>query len=252
MHQISFKLEVFEGPLDLLLHLIHKNKVSLYDIPIVEITEQYNAYIEETEYFDIEAASEFLVVAANLLYIKSKMLLPKYNDEKEEEDPRTELVQRLIEYKRFKEAANYLNEHQFAGVNLFYKTREYIEPILIDESLVNITKEHLATALLDVAERVENRKPPTSKNFKGIVGREIVSVFSKVKSIISRLNLLKRIRFEDIFRGSKSKSEVVASFLAILELIKMNRVRFSENKNGREIKLTGSGEMNLNLGDTED
>ncbi|MDR0406447.1 MAG: segregation/condensation protein A, partial [Clostridiales bacterium] len=105
MKQISFKLEIFEGPLDLLLHLISKNKVSLYDIPVSEITEQYMDYLGEMAHFDIEVSSEFLVLAARLLYIKSKMLLPKYEDAEEEDDPREELAQRLIAYKRFKEAA---------------------------------------------------------------------------------------------------------------------------------------------------
>ncbi len=236
MKQISFKLEIFEGPLDLLLHLISKNKVSLYGIPVSEITEQYMDYLAEMKHFDIEVSSEFLVLAANLLYIKSKMLLPKYDGTEEDDDPRTELTQRLVEYKRFKEAAQYLCEREFAGSHTFYKLRDYIEPRLIDESLADVTALHLLDAISDIADRVTYRKPVSARAFTGLVGREVVSVFSKVKAVLLTLKSLKRMRFLDVFRGVKTRSEAVASFLAVLELVKMNRVKITDNGGDVEIK----------------
>lgn len=237
MKQISFKLQVFEGPLDLLLHLINKNKVSIYDIPISEITEQYIDYIAEMKHFDIEVSSEFLVLAAHLLYIKSKMLLPKYGDAPEDEDdPRTELTQRLVEYKKFKKAAQFFCEREFAGSRTFYKMREYIEPVLIDESLSNITIGHLVSAIYDISERIKYRRPVNAERFKGIVGREVVSVFSKLKNVLKKLKTLKKINFIDIFRNVKTKTEAVASFLAVLELIKMNAVKVSQNNGETQLK----------------
>ncbi|NLB80839.1 MAG: segregation/condensation protein A [Clostridiaceae bacterium] len=231
MKQISFKLEIFEGPLDLLLHLINKNKVSLYDIPISEITEQYIDYLSEMKHFDIEVSSEFLVIAAHLLYIKSKMLLPKYDEQPEEDDPRIELAQRLIEYKRFKQISQYLREKEFAGSNTYCKTGEYIQPLLIDESLSEVTLLHLYNAILEIAGRIKYRKPIPGSRFQSIVGREIVSVFSKVKYILLKLKRVKKIPFIDLFRGVKTKSEAVASFLAVLELVKLNRVKITGSDN---------------------
>lgn len=236
MKQISFKLQIFEGPLDLLLHLISKNKVSLYDIPVSEITEQYMDYLSEMKHFDIEVSSEFLVLAANLLYIKSKMLLPKYDGAEEEDDPRIELAQRLIEYKRFKESAQYFREREFAGSHTHYKTREYIEPRLIDESLSEITINHLLTAIIDISEKIKYRKPLSARNFTGIVGREIVSVFSKIKSVLLNIKSFRKMRFIDIFKGVQTRDEVVASFLAVLELVKMNRVTVINNNGEVEVK----------------
>ena len=254
MRQISFKLEIFEGPLDLLLHLINKNRLSLYDIPISEITEQYIDYLSEMEHFDIEVSSDFLVLAATLLYIKSKMLLPKYDaGAEEEEDPRVELTRRLLEYKRFKQAAIYLTERETAGANIYYRMRDYIEPVLIDESLSQLTAAHLSGAFAELCERVRFRRPVSAKAFTGIVGRELISVFSRVKLLLSNLKLFKKMRFLDVFRGTKSRGEAVASFLAVLELIKMNRTKVSGSGAEVEIKY-----INLKkgvpdgFGDTED
>ena len=235
MEKLEFTLPVFEGPLELLLHLIQKNKVSLYDIPISEITEQYMEYLEQMNFFDIEISSEFLVIAANLLYIKSKTLLPKHDEEQEEEDPRLELAQRLILYKRFKKAAAYLSEREAIASHTFYKPREYIEPILIDESLSFVTLDHLHDAIADVAERLSFRRPLSAKKFREMAGRESVSVFSKVKAVLSKLKILKKIKFLDIFKNMKSRDEVVASFLAVLELIKVNRIAVEDNNGVVEI-----------------
>ena len=226
MKQIAFKLQIFEGPLDLLMHLINKNKVSIYDIPISEITEQYLDYIEEMDHYDIEVSSEFLVLAANLLYIKSKMILPKDDEDAEEEDPRLELTQRLEEYKRMKMAAAYLREKEFSGGFLYFKPREYIQPVLIDESLKLVTLDSLKEA-------AEN-----------VVGRDPIPVFTKVKDFVKRFLFRKKIKFLDLFKNVKSRDEAVASFLAVLELMKMNKVTVEQSNGDFEITYVGKGEIN--------
>jgi segregation and condensation protein A len=251
MKQLAFKLQIFEGPLDLLLHLIHKNKVSIYDIPIAEITEQYMDYLEEMDHFDIELSSEFLVLAANLLYIKSRMILPKPKEEAGEDDPRLELVQRLTEYRRIQMSAQTLSQREFAGGRRFYKTREYIEPLLIDESLKLVKPGHLQTAMEAIYQKLQDRKPPSEKNFTGIVGREPIPVFSKIKQFLGKLKLLRKIKFLELFRGMKSRDEAVASFLAVLELAKMNRIQISEDKEGILLTYRKGGKKEEQLGETE-
>lgn len=244
MKQIAFKLQIFEGPLDLLMHLINKNKVSIYDIPISEITEQYLDYIEEMDHYDIEVSSEFLVLAANLLYIKSKMILPKDDEDAEEEDPRLELTQRLEEYKRMKMAAAYLREKEFSGGFLYFKPREYIQPVLIDESLKLVTLDSLKEAAENVVYVMSRKKPVSIKNFSGIVGRDPIPVFTKVKDFVKRFLFRKKIKFLDLFKNVKSRDEAVASFLAVLELMKMNKVTVEQSNGDFEITYVGKGEIN--------
>lgn len=243
MKQLSFKLQIFEGPLDLLMHLINKNKVSIYDIPISQITEQYLEYIEEMDHYDIEVSSQFLVMAATLLYIKSKMLLPKDDDEAEEEDPRLDLTQRLEEYKRMKMAASYLREKEFSGGFIYYKPREYIQPVLIDESLKLVTLQSLKEAAENVVYLINRKKPVSVKNFSGIVGRDPIPVFTKVKLFVKSFLNKKKIKFLDLFKGVKSRDEAVASFLAVLELMKMNKIKVEQKKDDIEIIYVGKGEI---------
>lgn len=238
MKQIELKLHTFEGPLDLLLHLISKNKVSLYDIPIAEITEQYIEYLNQMEQFDIEISSEFLVVASNLLYIKSKMILP--NEEEEEvEDPRAELALRLAEYKKIKGAAADISGMQFNGGRYVFKERGYIEPVIIDESLKLVTAQSLYFAINNVCENIRLRKPVKVDNFSGIVGREPISVFSVVKKFLLKLASFKKIRFLDLFKGVKTRQEAVASFLAVLEMVKMDKINITEENDGFSVSLKG-------------
>lgn len=227
MNQIALKLQTFEGPLDLLLHLISKNKVSLYDIPISDITEQYIEYLKQMEQFDIEISSEFLVVASNLLYIKSKMILP--NEEEEEfEDPREELALRLLEYKKIKMASDKLRETENAGVFMVYKPRSAIKPVVIDESLKLVTAESLSDALKDVTESIKYRMPVSASEFKGVVGREPISIFGLLKKFVLKLRSFKKMKFTDLFKGVKTRHEAVASFLAVLEMAKMDRIDIEE------------------------
>lgn len=223
MEQLSFKLESFEGPLDLLLTLIKKNKVSIYDIPIAEILDQYLSVMQQMEEMDLELSSEFLVLAATLLQIKSKMLLPSEEDEPEE-DPRAELVRRLVEYNKIKESMEFFRERENIGYNLFFKLPDMIErpPAQMDYS--ELTPQGLLEAYRESFSKMERKLPPPKRSFSGIVGHEKVSVREKVGRIWRGLLNRGKILFRDIFKGVKSRAEAVASFLAVLELIKMNKI----------------------------
>lgn len=159
MAEVTFKLEAFEGPLDLLLHLISKNKVSITDIPITLITEQYMDYLNEMKRFDMEITGEFLVMAAQLLYIKSKMLLPREDEEVKGEDPRAELVDRLIEYAKYKDAVGFLSERQFSDKYIFYKSPDKIAVPKVKYIDTEIPLSKLIEAYQGILERQERRKP---------------------------------------------------------------------------------------------
>lgn len=217
--QLSFKLQIFEGPLDLLLHLIKKNKVNIYDIPIVEITEQYLEYLSMLEEMDLEVSSEFLVMATHLLYIKSKMLLPKH--EEEEEDPRKDLIDRLVEYKRMKEAGEKLKDRQHLGYLSFYKPPQEIKGIEKPKRIESESLDKLTMAFLEILAKAERKAPPPVNKFDGIVGREVVSVKTKTEHLLKNLKKGSKIGFKKSFSGVKSKSEAVSQFLAILELLRM-------------------------------
>lgn len=229
MPQLSFKLQIFEGPLDLLLHLIKKNKVSIYDIPIVEITEQYMEYISMMEEMDLEISSEFLVMATHLLYIKSKMLLPKH--EEEEEDPRQNLVDRLLEYKKMKEAGEKLKNMQFSGYLSFYKGPQEIKGIKQPKKIESESLDKLTKAFLEILKKAERKEPPPVNKFDGIVGREVVSVKTKTEHILKKLKKGSKIGFKKSFSDVKTKSEAVSQFLAILELLRMGVLKVIEEEN---------------------
>lgn len=221
MEKILYKLEKFEGPLDLLLHLIQKNKVSIYDIPIVEITNQYLDAIQDIEDAQLENTSEFLVMAAQLLYIKSKMLLPK--EEEEDEDPREDLARRLAEYQQYKEASADLRKKEFSSQYLFFRNMEQISfPIPPYDKHHEITE--LLQAIDDIYDRRVLRQPPQKRAFIGIVGREKVSVEAMVEKVRKILQKRKHIDFQSIFKKDESKPEKIATFLAILEMIKFHKI----------------------------
>lgn len=242
MEKIRYKLETFEGPLDLLLTLIKKNKVSIYDIPITEITEQYLEAIEGIDEDEIENTSEFLVMAADLLYIKSKMLLPR-NEEEEEEDPREELAQRLAEYQKFKEASMELRKSEFSSKYMVFRDEEKI-----DFPVPEYDREHTISDLLDAFNSIMARKirkeKPTKRAFTGIVGREKVSVDDMVEKICKNLKKKKKLRFKTLFAEEDSKPEMIATFLAVLEMIKLNRLFAEYSSEAKDFILTTKGEKN--------
>lgn len=241
MEKLSFKLEVFEGPLDLLLFLIQKNKVSIYDIPVSLITEQYMEYLKLMETHDLEISSEFLVMAARLLYIKSKMLLPKHEEleGEEEEDPRQELILNLVEYKKYKEVSKFFSDRKNICDFLYFKNS-----VNTDEFKINVNApmevDALTKAFEKVMKRFEDKLPPSKMLFSGMVGREPVSVKSKMKSVTTALRISGQISFDDLFTEAQSRSEIVAIFLAVLELVRNNEVGF-ESLDGR-IVLSSQGE----------
>ena len=220
---IEFKINEFEGPLDLLLHLITKNKVSIYDIPIVEITDQYLEAIEGIEESQLDNTSEFLVLAAQLLYIKSKMLLPKDEVEEEEEDPREELARRLLEYQKYKEASQELRKTEFFSRYMFFKESEKID-FPVPQYDKHHKTEELINAFNAILQRQIRREKPKKKAFAGIVGREKVSVEDMTKKVYSMLSKKKNLPFKSIFKDSDSKPEMIATFLALLEMIKLNKI----------------------------
>lgn len=232
MEALSFKLEVFEGPLELLLHLIQKNKVSIYDIPIALITEQYLDYLSKMEQMDLEISSSFLVMAAKLLYIKSKMLLPKHEEEEEqEEDPRQELILSLAEYKRYKEISHFFVNRKGVLDYLYFKHPQDLDGYkLIQKDQIPVDR--LTEAFSRVMERFENRQPPSKQLFSGIVGREPVSVKSKVTALKKRFANKNQLSFDTLFYDAASRSEIVAIFLAILEMVRNNdiTVQYTEDE----------------------
>ena len=252
MEQLKFKLDSFEGPLDLLLMLIRKNKVSIYDIPISIILEQYLAVMEDMKDMDLEISSEFLVLAATLLQIKSKMLLPKQEDEADDGvDPREELVRRLAEYKKVKESIEFFKAHENIGASMLFKTPDAIERPPAELNLALLTPENLNLAYKRAFQRLERKTPPPKHSFQGIVGHEKVSIRSRVAGIWKHLMKKGQSFFKELFKGSKTRSEVVASFLAILELIKIKKIRVEYEQDGNisnpKVYRLDDSEFDLNI-----
>ncbi|MBE6717045.1 MAG: serine protease [Ruminococcaceae bacterium] len=231
MSAINYKIEVFEGPMDLLLHLISKHKLNIYDIPIVELVEQYLAYVEEMKDADLEVASEFLEMAARLVYIKTVSLLPVYE---EGDKLRQELSGELIEYAECKRVAKVLSS-KTEGFNCIGRPQEHFEGDM------TYTRVHDSLELLNAYMRVVGKRlrkiPPPLDSFRTIVVKKIVSVSSKIRNIVASLSLGGRQRFSDIILTSESRSDMVAAFLAILELAKTKHIVLSGDGDDMEIEL---------------
>lgn len=228
MKEVTFHLEAFDGPLDLLLHLLSKNKVDIRDIPIARILDQYLEYIQLIQEFDLEVASEFITMAAQLMYIKSKMLLPVYDNEPEE-DPRAGLVEALLEYQRIKSAGTVLNSRAELGRDLFTRGQEPLEK---DRRAVTYSYHYdvLVRALEDIFQRAERSLPPPVTAFQGIVGREPVPVDGKIRELVGRFVRTPRLSFRGLVLESASRSEVVAVFLAVLELSRAHKIMIEEDE----------------------
>ena len=234
--ELEVKLQVFEGPLDLLLHLIEKNKVDIYDIPIVEITEQYLEYVEKMPKDDLDLASEFLLMAATLIDIKSKMLLPKEVDENGEEiDPRAELVEKLIEYKMYKYAAVELKDMQlYAGKSLFKEptvpkeVQKYEPPVDLDKLLDGVSLKQLNDIFQMVLKRQVDKIDPVRSKF-GKIEMEEVSLPEKIDFVVNAVKKKKRCSFKQLLEKQHTKMEVIVSFLAVLELIKVGQIEVHQD-----------------------
>lgn len=228
---LEIKLEVFEGPLDLLLHLIDKNKVNIYDIPIALITDQYMEYIAGMDKGDLNVVSEFLVMAAMLLDIKSKTLLPVDPVEDEAlEDPRQELVEKLLEYKMYKYMSVELKDRQMDADRLLYKqatipseVAAYEEPVDMDELLTDVTLIKLREIFNDVLKRCEDKIDPVRSKF-GKIEKEDVNLEEKTEFVHTYVREHKQFSFRQLLSKSSSKMEVIVTFLVILEMIKGGKV----------------------------
>lgn len=225
---IPVKLDVFEGPLDLLLHLIDKNKIDIYDIPIVTITDQYLEYIESMQTDDMDTLSEFLVMAATLIKIKSKMLLPpEEEDEVEEfEDPRQELVERLLEYKMYKYASFELKDKHIEASRVLFKTQDMPEDVVnweeevdTEELLSGVTMRKLQDIFEMVIRRREDKVDPIRSKF-GKIEKEEVRIEDRMAYIREYAANNGRFSFTRLLEEQRSVSFIIVSFLAILELMK--------------------------------
>lgn len=241
---IPVKLEVFEGPLDLLLHLIDKNKIDIYDIPIVEITNQYMEYIRNMQSKDLNIMSEFLVMAATLLDIKCKMLLPKeVNEQDEEVDPRQELVEQLLQYKMFKYMAGELKDRQFDSQFMMFKQAtipkevlKYKEPVNLDELLEDLTLSKLNEIFKDVMKRQENKIDPVRSKF-GKIEKEEVPLPQKMTYVEEYARTHRYFSFRHLLEEQNSKMHVVVTFLAVLELMKTGAIHVEQDETFGDIKI---------------
>ena len=226
------KLEIFEGPLDLLLHLIHKNEVDIFDIPIATITDQYLEYLDVMKAFNINVAGDFLVMASTLIHIKSKMLLPDLRDEEDEEDPRAEITRPLLEYMRLKEIAGELSEREILDRDVFArKVSDYLQSqIEHEEPLLDVN----LFQLMDAFKRIVDQRLPGVQLKLQLVKW---SVKEKTEIIISILKQKGDIFFHELFSEDRTISEFIVTFLALLEMIHIGLVKVFQPTSEGEIHL---------------
>ena len=242
---LNVKLQVFEGPLDLLLHLIEKNKVDIYDIPICLITEQYLDYIKNMEKEDLNVTSDFLVMAATLLEIKSKMLLPaEVSEDGEEEDPRAELVEKLIEYKMYKYMSFELKDRQMDANRVMFKKQslpaevaDYKEPIDYDKLVGDIDLSKLNHIFKSIMKRQVDKVDPVRSKF-GKIEKDEVSLEAKTEYVENYIRFHKSFSFKDLLERQRSKMDLVVTFLIILEMIKTGKIMIAQEELFDDIMIT--------------
>ncbi len=242
---IPVKLQVFEGPLDLLLHLIDKNKIDIYDIPIVEITNQYMEYIRAMEREDLNVMSEFLVMAATLLDIKCRMLLPKeVKEDGEEEDPRQELVEQLLEYKMYKYMSYELRDREIDGQRAVYRApalpeevQEYVEPVDMDALLGDLTLGRLNHIFQDVIRRQVDKIDPVRSKF-GRIEKETVTLTQRMEDIRNYARESRTFSFRELLSSQSSRTQIVVTFLAVLQLMKEGAVHTEQEQPFDDILIT--------------
>jgi len=234
----NIKLPVFEGPMDLLLHLIRENKVDIYDIPISFITHQYLEYIDIMRDLNLEVAGEFLVMAATLIHIKSRMLLPveEITEEEQMEDPRLELVQRLLEYQAYKDAASILREKEDDALKYFHREpaaeegeeEPEQEPCLFDVNIFD-----LLTAFRKILDSV----PAEVRT----ITRETLTVKDRMSTIVEMIENADSIRFEEVFKDNVTRTQMIVTFLAMLELLRLGLARVYQEKEFGSIWIINPG-----------
>ena len=232
-------LEIFEGPLDLLLYLIKKDEVDIYEVSIERITDQYLEYIDTFKILNIELASEFIVMAANLMYIKSRTLLPRNEQAPEEdideEDPRWELIRQLVEYKKFKDAANYLEKREVENQKFYSAEQQFCDDLEEEgEPIVNVGIFELIQAFQGVLKRFDDEDDLTE------IADDRFTVSDKIDHLITNVSKGQKVKFYQLFEEASTKSEVLVTFLALLELIRLNEFQVRQNGVLGEIELTRS------------
>lgn len=249
--EYNVKIDAFEGPLDLLLHLINTLEVDIYDIPMAQITEQYLLYVHTMKDLQLDVASEYLVMAATLLAIKSKMLLPKHDDtfmdneiEFEEEDPRDELVERLIEYRKFKEAANELKQREEERGQVYTKPpsdlTEFIEETDLKTGDMQVSLYDMLGAFNKLLRRKKLQRPVQTR-----ITKQEISIEKRMNDILTTIKKLnKRTTFTSLF-PSEDKEHLVVTFLAVLELMKRKQILVMQEKNFTEIFVESHEEVGL-------
>ena len=242
---IPVKLQVFEGPLDLLLHLIDKNKVDIYDIPIVEITAQYLDYIRQLETEDMNVMSEFLVMAATLIDIKCRMLLPReVTEEGEEEDPRAELVQKLLEYKMYKYMSYELRDRQVDAAKNLYRQQSlpqevaaYRQPVDYEELMGDLTLVKLQEIFRSVIRKQEDKIDPIRSRY-GTIEKEEIDMDVKTLYVEAYAREHKHFSFRRLLEKQENKMEIIVTFLIILELMKTGQISVSQEQIFDDIMIT--------------
>jgi segregation and condensation protein A len=233
--EYKVKLEVFEGPLDLLLYLIKRDEVDIHDIPIGHITKQYLDFMELFKMLDLDVAGEFVVMAANLIYIKSRSLLPAHvqppEEEADEEDPRWELVRQLLEYKKFKEAAAHLHGREVAREGMFPRVVAAEEAA--ERPLGEVSVFDLINAFNKILKRIEGKKEDLREIFE-----ENFTVADKIDLILKMASPGVALKFTELFTDAATRGEVVITFLALLELIRMKQLRCVQPEAFGEIELS--------------
>jgi len=235
------KVQLFEGPLDLLLHLIKKNEVDIYDIPIAKITEQYIEYLELMKVLNLQFAGEYLVIAAELSLVKSKMLLPKPVMEEEEEDPRAELVRRLIEYQIYKDAATDLIGKDVLGRDVF--KREYIETSAEHGEEVELVPVDLWALIEAFREFYQRRSYLWAEEIT--YEAESVTIDEKIEYVLELLKTKQQFKFEELFNDCSSRLDLVITFLALLELARTDNVDVVQDSPDSPILIAYSGENQI-------
>ncbi len=239
---IPVKLEAFEGPLDLLLHLIEKNKIDIYDIPIVTITEQYLDYVKAMETENMDVMSEFMIMAATLIDIKCRMLLPKEVEEAEEDmDPREELVQRLLEYKKYKFMALVLRDQMEDTGNVLTRKQElprevvkYRPPVDTEELLRDVTLESLLNIYNEILGKFEEKIDRQHRDF-GKIEKEKISLGDRMMSVQKRVIKERKVSFRKLLENQPSREKIIVTFLAILELIHFDKIEVKQDESFGEI-----------------
>ena len=242
---LEVKLQVFEGPLDLLMHLIDKNQIDIYDIPIVTITEQYMAYINAMQREDMDVTSEFLVMAATLIDIKCKMLLPKeVNEDGEEEDPRAELVEKLLEYKMYKYMAYELRDMQMDADMQWFRTkdlpkevRDYEMPIDFSDLIGDTTLTKLNSIFQELLKRQEDKVDPIRSKF-GNIEKEEIDMDAKTLYIKAYIREHEKFSFRQLLEKQHSKTEIIVTFLVMLEEMKLGEIEIEQETTFGDIIIT--------------